>query len=612
MQIRRSALALVAAAALGGLTACGSSVETAQCDLASTALNAGQLATAAELYARAQQSGEGTCADTGLDAVGNRYASAFRESARGTALEVVADDEGARAAYQSALALDQNNQPAMNGLTRLGTPQEQRVTSLALPAVAPYPQASWWTGWPIVLPTFLLAVAALVLGGLMWRRAPSPEGPWLTQRHAPQRGSSWRRGRRGGKAGPETDEDWLDEPREGRSTGRRRPGAAAAQPDDAEDRPRPAEPEARAEPRPRPTPPADALTRALRPIRDHEARTDPLTVVTPRPQGLDLGRKDDPPGERHPEPEDDPDRAAARRPAEDATHDQPASPAEPSGRSRPAPGPTEPGAHETAGSEPPPPGAAEPRSAEPQPAEPAPPERPAPSAPPPDPTLTGEIGQLQRLVDRSVRTDTRPVARRYFASGVDVPGPAVAVTLAICDVELTGSTPDAQRLLCVQRLVAAAIPGGDWTPETGVDWLGQVREDVAHREVGEIRDHDERLWATEPRPDDRALLRDLDLSRPAWVPLLTGGDPTPDVPLQRPSTARSSALQAAMLGRESLLSPEARPSRVRVIALVDALLVGSTVTNARVDVQRNEVVALAAAESVEYALARELVALDGQ
>jgi hypothetical protein len=50
-----------------------------------------------------------------------------------------------------------------------------------------------------------------------------------------------------------------------------------------------------------------------------------------------------------------------------------------------------------------------------------------------------------------------------------------------------------------------------------------------------------------------------------------------------------------------------------VIALVDALLTdGPTLVNARVEAQVNEVVAVAAVESVELALAEELVALDRQ
>ena len=631
MQIRRSALALVAAAALGGLTACGTSVETAQCDLASTALNAGQLATAAELYARAQQSGEGTCADTGLDAVGNRYASAFRESARGTALEVVADEAGARAAYQSALALDQNNQPAMNGLARLGTPQEQRVTSLALPAVAPYPQASWWTGWPIVLPTFLLALAALVFGGLLRRRAPSPGGPWLTQRHAPTPGTSWlrRRGRRTAEPEDGADgddvEDRLDDRRDAEPRGRSAQAEPrAAEPPTAE--PRPTEP-----PSPRPAPPRDTTPR---PVTDHEARTDPVTVVTPLPRrsGLDLGRNDDPPGGRSPrsDPEDDPDRGDRRLavvppPIDGEAADREAAAPEattpeprPAGSGERGPGDPE---RDTNSSAQPTPTPTPDATTEPTPApvspEPAGSAHQAPAQqapPPPDPALlvhAGEIGQLQRLLDRSVRTDDRPLPQRFFASGVAVPGAAVGVTLAVCDVGLTGGESDSRRLLCVQRLVVAAIPDGAWTPATGVDWIPAVRVDVAERAVGTIVDGDHRIWSTDPVSDERGLLRLIDAARPAWTALLRGEEP-PGL-WNPPTSAGSAALQAAFEGREAVVSPGPRPAGVRVVALVDALLAdapdGPTVVNARVEAQHHEMLAVAAAESIEFGLAAELVDL---
>jgi hypothetical protein len=149
-------------------------------------------------------------------------------------------------------------------------------------------------------------------------------------------------------------------------------------------------------------------------------------------------------------------------------------------------------------------------------------------------------------------------------------------------------------------------------PDKGVTWLDAVRADVEQRRPGTINDHDERIWANEPRPDERGLLRDLDHGRAAWIPLLLGRDPD-EGPLKPPSAASSAALRAALSGRSTVVSAAPRPANVRVIAIVDALLTnGPTLVNARVWAQVNEVVAVAAVESVELALAGELVALDRQ
>jgi hypothetical protein len=595
MDFRRAALALVLLATLAG---CGVGGTTAQCDLASTALTQGQLATAAELYARAQQSGEGSCADTGLDSVANRYASAFREAARGTALEVAADDAGAQAAYQSALALDQGNQPAMNGLTRLGVPQEQRITSLPLPAVPPYPQATVWTGWPIVLPTFLLAVAALAVA-LLFRRSAPAGGRGFGRLW--KRGDDWvsggRRKRRSDDEGPEEDEGYAADAAERDPAPRSDPEPRLGSPAD----------EHRPESTPRPT---------TRPVTSEDARTDPITVVQPR--SLDLGRSDDPQPGR--------ERRGGRAPSSEAPADdedpEPAPPVAPGALAVGTAGAvagtaiglthsdepaadTGSAARESAGTPP-----AEPRTTAAA-AEIAP--EPAPD-PAPDPALAtqgAEIGQLQRLLDRLLRADERPLPRRYFASGENVAGPAVGVTLAVCVVDLTGGEAEARRLLCVQRLVVGAVPGGNWAPANGaggVEWAASVQADVERRAAGSVRDHDGRVWSTDPVPDDRGLLRLVDAGGPAWTALLRGEDPASG-PLGRPSTAGASALQAALEGREVVVSPGPRPAGVRVIALVDALLVEGSLVNARVEAHDHEMAAVAAAESIEVALAAELVDL---
>lgn len=558
MDFRRAALALVLLATLAG---CGSSGPTAQCDLASTALTQGQLATAAELYARAQRSGEGSCADGGLDSVANRYASAFREAARGTALEVAADDAGAQAAYQSALALDQGNQPAINGLTRLGVPQEQRITSLPLPATPPYPQATAWTGWPIVLPTFVLALAALAFA-LLRRPAPGGDGVDGSARGSASgrptgRRSWWGRandwvagGRQAAAEGPPEDEGYAADRGEAAGPAEPRLGSPVATP------------------RPSPEPP----TRPVRPVTGEDARTDPITVVTP--QGLDLGRRSDQPRSR-----------AGRSEAPPADEDDP-------------------------DPDPAPPAPSEPHTERPEPAA----EQPAPSAPPtppppptaPDPALVvqgAEIGQLQRLLDRSFRAEDRPLPRRYFAAAEPVPGPVVGVTLAVCVVGLSGS----ERLLCVQRLVDASPPDADWVPDP--DRHPEVAAAVARRAVGSIRDHDERIWATDPVADDRALLRLVDAARPVWTHLLRGAEPPDGGPLNPSTSPGSAVLQGAVTGRGPVAAEGPSPTDVRVVALVGALLVEGAVTNARVEAQHREMPAVAAAESIESALAAELADL---
>ncbi|MCF7553859.1 hypothetical protein [Pseudonocardia sp. WMMC193] len=650
MDFRRAALGLVLLATLAG---CGSSGPTAQCDLASTALNQGQLATAAELYARAQRSGEGSCADTGLDSVANRYASAFREAARGTALEVAADNAGAQAAYQSALALDQGNQPAINGLTRLGVPQEQRITSLPLPATPPYPQATAWTGWPIVLPTFLIALAALAFA-LLRRPAPGGYGSDGSARGSASgrpagRRSWWGRandwvagGRQAAAEGPPEDEGYAADRGEAAGPAEPRLGSPVAAP------------------RPSPEPP----TRPVRPVTGEDARTDPITVVTP--QGLDLGRRSDQPRSRTVRPhdppaeDDDPDPGAsvpgdAAPPPLDASAGPARSDGDAAAQAAPPghPTPATPGAlgvgaagasviglaaarAESESADPPAPSSAEPPTTEPEQPEPAEPEQPGPERPEPtaeppapqpspttpeqpaptaeqppptprpDPALVAqgaEIGQLQRLLDRSFRADDRPLPRRYFAAAEPVPGPVVGVTLAVCVVGLSGS----ERLLCVQRLVDASPPDADWVPDP--DRHPEVAAAVARRAVGSIRDHDERIWATDPVADERALLRLVDAARPVWTDLLRGAEPPDGGPLNPSTSPGSAILQGAVTGRGPVADEGPSPTDVRVVALVGALLVEGAVTNARVEAQHREMPAVAAAESIESALAAELADL---
>ncbi|GAA1860769.1 hypothetical protein GCM10009836_46150 [Pseudonocardia ailaonensis] len=165
MRFRRSVLGLVAAAGLAGLAGCAS-VPTPLCNQAAQLVDSGQLAQAAELYARAEQRQEGACSTDGLDEVGRRYGMAFQDAARGTNAEIAGQADSAKAAYESALRIDAGNQAAATGLVRLGLPPAERTAPLALPEVPSYPPPSPWDSWPLFLVAML--VTLLGLGALAW------------------------------------------------------------------------------------------------------------------------------------------------------------------------------------------------------------------------------------------------------------------------------------------------------------------------------------------------------------------------------------------------------------------------------------------------------------
>lgn len=1132
MRFRRAALALVAAAGLAGLAGCATSGPTPLCDQARGLVDEGQLAQAAELFARAQVRNEGVCADDGLTEVGDRYTMAYTDAARGSAAEIEGRTDLARSAYESALRLDAGNQAASNGLVRLGLPPAERSAPLPLPAVAPYPQASWWTGWQIALPALVLAVLAVLGVGLLWRRGgigrsrsgssdrPEPdEGSARPAAFLEWRGRGWRRSRareenedleplrpvgreeeRGvrsvGSEVPTGDgEEWsggvgVGRGRAGRgseadsdeATGAAAIGGAAlggaalggaahsgapggteteagaggapggtttgspelpsaeagaaeiggagaggaaidgatrrAEPDGSpsaeagaaggsaagggapggapgrsdlgrSDQPTSAEtPTARKErpwlsrgrdlgrgrskrgrrtqqqadarwarmreeaepetaevlpPDSRPLPTASggaaaagvraagevaaerqeaepsSTPREVEPTPRREAEPSPRSAAQPSVRaGADASDRSEPeptgrgdaepsarseaesaeqrvasvsksgtarPGQSEAEPSD---RAGDEPPGRDAVESTERRDAEASGEPRSAPSgrggaqPSDRGGGETvddrealasgsasataahlsgappsdrsegkpaeqreapasgaagitaaessearrsdrskeepadkreaasagaAGAptaspesepsaqqdqpdleqresrtgpaeiEPPTPGdagstaspdaaSAEPRQAdserparpsaagavaaglgavaaqasagrgtarmdkqapdsgvpsasaagaEPvppaesavaggpgQPTEPSagtpaegatdseqpphtdePPATPAATAPtdrstrtvveaPPEPTTpsddelfeeraaaeaptvpeaapaaagaavaavgaqvarpaqTGppaekaeahdpalrshlatldlELGQLQRILNRSLRTNRDGGPPRFFAAREPVKGPAVAITLEIVSLQLTGGDHTGSTV-CVRRTVFAERPPGPWVPEDPDNRWQDVAEELDHRASGSIRDSDGRMWITPGREELRGILLDLDRVRPAWLPLLLGDEPSASLPLSPPPSDQVTGLKAALDGAQPLVSPQPRPSGVRLLAIVDALLVGPVLTNVRVDAVANEVLALAAAESVEHELDRHLVPL---
>ncbi|MCW0212450.1 MAG: hypothetical protein OJJ54_03750 [Pseudonocardia sp.] len=165
MHLGRLALAGALAAALTLVTAC--SAPTPLCDQAAALVPQGQLAQAAELYARAQTIDEGSCAGTGLGTVGERYQEAFTEAARGSAAERTGNLPAAVEAYQAALRIDAGNQAAATGLFRAGRPVPAAPAPLPQPApsaeVAP---VGWWAGnWPVAVGAVLVALLAAALAG---------------------------------------------------------------------------------------------------------------------------------------------------------------------------------------------------------------------------------------------------------------------------------------------------------------------------------------------------------------------------------------------------------------------------------------------------------------
>ncbi|MFR9805599.1 hypothetical protein ACL02T_25435 [Pseudonocardia sp. RS010] len=242
-------------------------------------------------------------------------------------------------------------------------------------------------------------------------------------------------------------------------------------------------------------------------------------------------------------------------------------------------------------------------------------EAPAVPAAKPEPALRAqladldlEVGQLQRILNRSLRTDRDGGPPRFFATREPVKGPAVAVTLAIVALQLTGGGHTGTTL-CIRRTVSAERQPGPWVPEARDDRWQDVAEEVDHRLPGTINDSDGRMWITPGRDELRGVLLDLNRIRPAWLPLLHGDDPSTSVPLTAPPPDQVTGLRTAFDGAQPLVSPQPLPSGIRLLAIVDALLAGPALTNVRVDAVANEVLALATAESVEHALDDHLLAL---
>ncbi|MFC5947963.1 hypothetical protein ACFQH9_06715 [Pseudonocardia lutea] len=943
MRLRRAALALVAAAGLAGLAGCAISGPTPLCDEARGLVDQGQLAQAAELFARAQVRNEGTCAENGLGEVGERYTMAYTDAARGSAAEIEGHTDLARSAYESALRLDAGNQAASNGLVRLGLPPAERSNPLALPAVAPYPQASWWTGWQLALPALALALLAVAGVAALWRRGgigprdrALDDGPELDGGSRPSafrewRGRGWRRRRSDEEAALEPGASPGDSgPAAGRPGGRdlgrggsrwgsRRPTQKAADDRWARGQTEPSperEPADVLPPTSRPIPAASGAAAAAGVLAAGEVAaerqeaeptaarreaepTDPGLGVRSKAQDGSSGREDaepsdrgdvqvvkpssleqpgsggeagpgvaerngvvpaaqpgsesatlpsgaavesneestptsgkagpaeprsavdaepaappapagaeeqaEPPSEGDAAPategegapsteaprgegsssdrasaatsEEEPPTAAAPRdrgevptdapgpePAnpsdeelleERAAAEAPTTPEAPSSTARTAPtstvgttdapasaagtadapasaagtvvaaaavgaaavgaakaasrattstargdepagGPSagdDPAAGPAAGGDGPAgptadtstaPGAAagddtaarptagvdtaarptagadttaEPtardRPAGPSGDDTAPDEtggndsaaapatgehvetaptagagtaatsaaetaslmEPAPPAGSPDPALRAhlagldlEIGQLQRILNRSLRTDRDGGPPRFFAARRPVKGPAVAVTLEIVSLQLAGGEHTGSTV-CVRRTVAAERQPGPWVPEDRENRWQDVAEEVDHRPFGSIRDSDNRMWITPGREELREILRDLNRIRPVWLPLLGGDSPGAALPLAPPPADQVTGLRAAFDGAQPLVSPQPLPSGVRLLAIVDALLAGHDLVNVRVDAVANEVLALAAAESVEHELDRHLLPL---
>jgi hypothetical protein len=169
-----SRLALVGALVAGLALVSACSAPTPLCDQAAVLVPQGQLAQAAELYARAQTVEEGGCADDGLGTVGERYQQAFTEAARGSAAERTGDIPGAVAAYEAALKIDAGNQAAATGLSRVGRPVPAAAEPLPPPAASAEPvSTSWWAGnGPATVGAILFVLlAAAVAGWLAMRRS---------------------------------------------------------------------------------------------------------------------------------------------------------------------------------------------------------------------------------------------------------------------------------------------------------------------------------------------------------------------------------------------------------------------------------------------------------
>lgn len=135
---RRLAAVAVLLAALATVTGCAAA--TPLCDQGKSLSDAGRLAAATERYARAEQKGEGDCADAGLSTAGGRYTDSYVNVARGRAAEEARDPEGAATAYRAALVFDADNAAAREGLARLQQPAPEPPPPEPQPAPQPAPQ----------------------------------------------------------------------------------------------------------------------------------------------------------------------------------------------------------------------------------------------------------------------------------------------------------------------------------------------------------------------------------------------------------------------------------------------------------------------------------------
>jgi hypothetical protein len=157
-----------------GVTALGGcATATPLCTEAAALADAGALGRATAAYARASRAGEGECATAGLAAAGSSYAAAFVDVDRGRAAEDARDAETATAAYRTALAADDGNVAARDGLARLGQPTPE----FREPDPQPAPVVP---GEPRLVLVVLVTIAATavgcvllaLLGWVLWRRTP--------------------------------------------------------------------------------------------------------------------------------------------------------------------------------------------------------------------------------------------------------------------------------------------------------------------------------------------------------------------------------------------------------------------------------------------------------
>lgn len=142
-------------------------VKTAPCAAADDALAAGDLALARAKYLDALASGGEKCAVPGLQKIARKEAAATTLCAQGKALAAEDRKTAANRRYAAALRLDGNSECATKGLEPKKAEDKDEKGRIAK-------AAEWMTdlskllGTAIV--TFLLGVAALLIGILIWRR----------------------------------------------------------------------------------------------------------------------------------------------------------------------------------------------------------------------------------------------------------------------------------------------------------------------------------------------------------------------------------------------------------------------------------------------------------